>query len=61
MFIYFLFFPALTGNKLLIKNISDGEELKELKNQQYFCYQNYKVPGWRETWTRIQVRFILQA
>ncbi|XP_023690613.1 nuclear envelope integral membrane protein 1 [Paramormyrops kingsleyae] len=47
---------ALTGNKLLIKNISDGEELKELKNQQYFCYQNYKVPGWRETWTRIQIR-----
>ncbi|KPP75112.1 transmembrane protein 194A-like, partial [Scleropages formosus] len=46
----------MSGNKLSIINLKDGQELKALKKQQYFCYQNSKVPGWRETWIRIQIQ-----
>ncbi|KAL4623704.1 nuclear envelope integral membrane protein 1 [Arapaima gigas] len=44
-----------SGNKLSIVNIKEGEVLKDLKKQRYFCYQNPKVPGWRETWITIQI------
>ncbi|XP_016085427.1 nuclear envelope integral membrane protein 1-like isoform X1 [Sinocyclocheilus grahami] len=38
-----------------IIEVKDGQEIK-VQASQHFCYNNSIVPGWRETWTRIQVR-----
>ncbi|XP_015199815.2 nuclear envelope integral membrane protein 1 isoform X1 [Lepisosteus oculatus] len=48
--------PTITsGDELPIISIKDGEALKKL-NPQRFCYYNHLQPGWKETWTRIQIQ-----
>ncbi|XP_062398208.1 nuclear envelope integral membrane protein 1 isoform X2 [Sardina pilchardus] len=49
---------------LLHSSIASGVQIIDLKDSrevttreaQHFCYHNHVMPGWRETWTRIQVR-----
>ncbi|XP_071401989.1 nuclear envelope integral membrane protein 1 [Centroberyx affinis] len=43
-----------TGSKQVI-NLQDGKDYAE-SGSKHFCYINSVVPGWRQTWTRIQVR-----
>ncbi|XP_072553141.1 nuclear envelope integral membrane protein 1 [Salminus brasiliensis] len=56
----FLFLLQLFQHSLgLARNaidVKDGQEVK-LREAQHFCYVNpVQVPGWRETWLRIQVQ-----
>ncbi|XP_066564320.1 nuclear envelope integral membrane protein 1 isoform X2 [Amia ocellicauda] len=44
-----------SGKELSIVSIQDGQEIKRFQSQD-FCYYNHLVPGWKETWTRIQIR-----
>jgi len=39
-----------------IIEIKDGQEIIT-QAPQHFCYYNSIIPGWRETWTRIQVKY----
>ncbi|XP_067303321.1 nuclear envelope integral membrane protein 1 [Pseudorasbora parva] len=48
-------FSQTSGATRPIIEIKDGPEIK-IQAAQHFCYYNSIVPGWRETWTRIQVR-----
>ncbi|MGH0165651.1 UNVERIFIED_CONTAM: hypothetical protein FKN15_049530 [Acipenser sinensis] len=43
------------GSTLLIIPIKDGEEIRQ-SDPGHFCYSNELVPGWKETWTRIQIQ-----
>ncbi|KAM9751334.1 nuclear envelope integral membrane protein 1 [Menidia menidia] len=43
------------ANKHIVIDIRDGEE-KIMLGPNRFCYENTIVPGWRQTWTRIQVK-----
>ncbi|XP_071022713.1 nuclear envelope integral membrane protein 1-like [Oncorhynchus clarkii lewisi] len=47
--------PPTSGSKINIVNIKDGQESAKTGSNHY-CYLNPIVPGWKETWTRIQVR-----
>ncbi|KAL1020714.1 hypothetical protein UPYG_G00003700 [Umbra pygmaea] len=44
-----------SGTQLNIINIKDGQESSKT-GPSHYCYINPIVPGWKETWTRIQVR-----
>ncbi|KAG5838145.1 hypothetical protein ANANG_G00220670 [Anguilla anguilla] len=44
-----------TSAILPITPIKEGKEYQE-SGPQHFCYHNHLVPGWRETWTRIQIQ-----
>ncbi|KAJ8390486.1 hypothetical protein AAFF_G00102830 [Aldrovandia affinis] len=44
-----------TSAKLSIIPIKEGKEYQKLGSQ-HFCYHNHLMPGWRETWTRIQIQ-----
>ncbi|KAM3872102.1 nuclear envelope integral membrane protein 1 [Diretmus argenteus] len=44
-----------TGSTLQIINLQDGQQTAK-SGSNHFCYINSIVPGWRQTWTRIQVR-----
>ncbi|KAJ8369904.1 hypothetical protein SKAU_G00099320 [Synaphobranchus kaupii] len=44
-----------TSAKLNITPIKEGKEYQE-SGPHHFCYHNHLVPGWRETWTRIQIQ-----
>ncbi|XP_051865329.1 nuclear envelope integral membrane protein 1 isoform X2 [Pristis pectinata] len=48
------FFTAAEGNGNIV-SIKEGKSkcFNELKN---FCFKNTLLPGWREIWTRIQIR-----
>ncbi|XP_077074625.1 nuclear envelope integral membrane protein 1 isoform X2 [Siphateles boraxobius] len=48
-------FSQTSGATRPIIEIKDGPEVKA-HAAQHFCYYNSIIPGWRETWTRIQVR-----
>ncbi|KAJ8258163.1 hypothetical protein GJAV_G00193850 [Gymnothorax javanicus] len=41
--------------KMPITLIKEGQEYQE-SGPQHFCYHNHLVPGWTETWTRIQIQ-----
>ncbi|KAG7472013.1 hypothetical protein MATL_G00104180 [Megalops atlanticus] len=43
------------SSKLPVISIREGLESRE-RGPQHFCYHNHLVPGWRETWTRIQIK-----
>lgn len=47
-------FHGPAGATRPIIEVKDGQEIK-VQAAQHFCYNNPIVPGWRETWTRIQV------
>nr|XP_055043993.1 nuclear envelope integral membrane protein 1 [Misgurnus anguillicaudatus] len=51
----FQFLHQSSGATRPIIEVKDGQEIK-LQGAHHFCYNNTIVPGWRETWTRIQVR-----
>ncbi|XP_051735331.1 nuclear envelope integral membrane protein 1 [Ctenopharyngodon idella] len=54
--VLFLFhFSSTSGATRPIIEMKDGQEIKT-QAAQHFCYHNSIIPGWRETWTRIQVR-----
>ncbi|XP_017561598.1 nuclear envelope integral membrane protein 1 [Pygocentrus nattereri] len=55
--LFFLqFFQHTLGVVLNTIDVKDGQELK-IREAQHFCYNNpVPVPGWRETWMRIQVQ-----
>ncbi|XP_064813384.1 nuclear envelope integral membrane protein 1-like isoform X1 [Oncorhynchus masou masou] len=44
-----------SGSNINIINIKDGQE-SDRTGSSHFCYLNPIVPGWKETWTRIQIR-----
>ncbi|KAJ8016856.1 hypothetical protein DPEC_G00011690 [Dallia pectoralis] len=44
-----------TGTKISVINIKDGQESAKMGSSHY-CYLNPIVPGWKETWTRLQIR-----
>ncbi|KAK6471054.1 nuclear envelope integral membrane protein 1 [Huso huso] len=48
-------FSTTSGSTLLIIPIKDGEEIRQ-SDPGHFCYSNELVPGWKETWTRIQIQ-----
>ncbi|KTG37189.1 hypothetical protein cypCar_00009062 [Cyprinus carpio] len=48
-------FHGPAGATRPIIEVKDGQEIK-VQASQHFCYNNSIVPGWREAWTRIQVR-----
>ncbi|XP_076874810.1 nuclear envelope integral membrane protein 1 isoform X2 [Brachyhypopomus gauderio] len=54
--LFFLRFEHSLGATRDVLDVKDGQEVKT-KEPQHFCYINpVPVPGWRETWTRIQVQ-----
>ncbi|KAL2103816.1 hypothetical protein ACEWY4_000684 [Coilia grayii] len=57
IFLVWLFFllqtPTTEGIQII--ELKDGQEVAK-REPQHFCYLNNVKPGWRETWTRIQVR-----
>ncbi|XP_031421708.1 nuclear envelope integral membrane protein 1 isoform X2 [Clupea harengus] len=55
LILLFLLLDTSTAAGVQIIEVKDGQELKT-REPQHFCYLNPVKPGWRETWTRIQVR-----
>ncbi|GAA6092155.1 nuclear envelope integral membrane protein 1 [Tachysurus ichikawai] len=54
--LFFLHLLNLTFASRSIINIKDGQEVKFFAAE-HFCYNNpTPAPGWKETWTRIQVK-----
>ncbi|XP_056305269.1 nuclear envelope integral membrane protein 1 [Danio aesculapii] len=53
--LFLLHVSQTSGASRPIIEIKDGQEIK-VQAAQHFCYNNTIIPGWRETWTRIQVR-----
>ncbi|KAI7794302.1 nuclear envelope integral membrane protein 1 [Triplophysa rosa] len=49
------FVQQTSGTLRPIIDVKDGQEIK-IQGAQHFCYYNPILPGWKETWTRIQVR-----
>ncbi|XP_041955001.1 nuclear envelope integral membrane protein 1 [Alosa sapidissima] len=52
--LFFLLHTSITAGVQII-DLKDSQELKT-REPQHFCYHNPVMPGWRETWTRIQVQ-----
>ncbi|XP_061113941.1 nuclear envelope integral membrane protein 1 isoform X1 [Conger conger] len=53
--LHFLLLIEQTSAVMPITPIKEGKEHQE-SGSKHFCYENHLVPGWRETWTRIQIQ-----
>ncbi|XP_028849918.1 nuclear envelope integral membrane protein 1-like isoform X3 [Denticeps clupeoides] len=55
IFLLLLLFTRLAGASRSVLTLQDGD-VSEVRGSQHFCYVTSAAPGWKEAWTRIQVR-----